>query len=682
MDIAAELRELARNLYWTWHPHTVDVFRDLDYTLWREVNHNPVALLSRFTPQQLEKRATELGLEARISYATHRLEDYLTATHTWGAYHAGPLYARPVAYFSAEFGIHESLPIYSGGLGVLAGDHLKSASDLGVPVVGVGLFYAKGYFTQQMEADGRQSERYFEADVEGLPLERALGPGGKPLRVQVETRTSDIHLGVWTASVGRSRLILLDSEVDENSDEDRALTANLYGGDERTRIRQELALGVGGMRALEALGVAPGVVHLNEGHSAFATLELARMLMERDERPFADVQERAAAMTVFTTHTPVEAGHDRFEPGLVEQTLGPLREQLGLSPQDLLALGRVRPADSGEALCPTVLAIKMARSVNGVSAIHGAVTRAMWRQLWPGLPVHRVPIGHVTNGVHVASWLSMDMARLYSRHLRKDWHQRMCYPETWRPVGEIKDEEFWEQHQIMKVHLVNYVERCVRQQRERRGEPVGPDEPACARLDPSALTVGFARRFATYKRAGLLLEDLERLDAMVNNAEMPVRIVIAGKAHPADGPAKALLQHVFRVTGDPRFAGKVVFVEDYDINVCRHLVQGVDLWLNTPRRPHEACGTSGQKVLLNGGLNLSILDGWWAQAYDGTNGFAIGSGGEDSDPSAPGREGPGDALRGARAGSGPALLRARQGRRAALLGGHAEESYPDPRMAL
>ena len=632
MDIASALRELARNLYWTWHPHTVAMFRDLDAALWREVNHNPVEFLSRFTPEELEKRAAELGLQARINYATHRLEDYLTSTRTWGAYHAGPLHARPVACFSAEFGIHESLPIYGGGLGVLAGDQLKSASDLGVPMVGVGLFYAKGYFTQEVEPDGRQRERYFEADVEQLPLDRALGPGGGPLRVRVETRTSDIHLGVWTASVGRSRLVLLDSEVEENSEQDRALTAVLYGGDRRIRIRQELALGVGGMRALRALGVEPGVVHLNEGHSAFATLELARMLMERDARPFDQVQERAAGMTVFTTHTPVEAGHDRFDADLVEETLGPLRERVGLSPQGLMALGRVQPQDEREPLCTTVLGIRMSRAVNAVSSVHAGVTRAMWRGLWPDLPVHRIPIGHITNGVHVATWLSMDMARLYGRHLREGWQRRLGSPETWRPVGQIKDEEFWEQHQIMKVHLCGYVERCVRRQRERRGEPVGPEEPACARLDPAALTIGFARRFATYKRAGLLLRDLDRLDRLVNNPRMPVRLIISGKAHPADTPAKDLLQRVFQVTRDPRFVGRIVFIEDFDINVARHLVQGVDLWLNTPLRPHEACGTSGQKALLNGGLNLSILDGWWAEAYDSANGFAIGSGGEDSDP--------------------------------------------------
>jgi starch phosphorylase len=632
VDIAAELRELARNLYWTWHPEVIALFLDLDAALWRQVNHNPVEFLSRTSPERLAERAQEMGLEARINFAVHRLEEYLKAEHTWGAFHAGCLRARPVAYFAAEFGVHESLPIYSGGLGVLAGDHLKSASDLGVPLVGVGLFYAQGYFSQEIDRDGRQTERYFESDVSTLPLDRAMGKDGRPLHVIVRTRSSEIALSIWSAQVGRGSLVLLDSDVEENSREDRQLTATLYGGDERIRIRQELVLGVGGMEALEALGISPGVIHLNEGHSTFAALALARRLMERDGRPFSEVREQAAAMTVFTTHTPVEAGHDRFRPALAEETLGPLRESLGLSQQDFLALGRVDPADSNEPFCPTVVGMKMSRSIKAVSALHARVTRAMWRRLWPDLPVSRVPIGHVTNGVHVASWLAMGMERLFRRYLRQGWQERICYPETWTAVAEVDDLEFWEQQQMLKAHLVNYVRRCLRRQYERRGETDVSPELLGAKLGPATLTIGLARRFATYKRADLLLTDLNRLDKIVNDPERPVQIIYAGKAHPADEPAKALMQRVFQVTRDPRFAGKIVFIENHDINVSRHLVQGVDLWLNCPRRPLEACGTSGQKVLLNGGLNMSVLDGWWAEAYDGTNGFAIGEGGEHSDP--------------------------------------------------
>ncbi len=632
MDIAAELRELARNLYWTWQPEVIDVFRDLDPRLWREVNHNPVEFLSRFPQEELERKAADLALATRVTYAFHRLREYRQAKHTWGAFHAGRLHAYPVAYVSAEFGIHESLPIYSGGLGVLAGDHLKSASDLGVPLVAVGLFYAHGYFNQQLDAGGRQVELYLENNAGKLPLDRALDAHGQPMNVKVHTASGEIAVAVWTARVGRNRLVLLDSDVEGNSSSDRQLTHTLYGGDHTVRIRQELILGVGGLRALQALGVSPGVLHLNEGHSAFSVLELCREMMQAEGRRFHHVQERAAAMTVFTTHTPVEAGHDRFDPYTVEEALGPLRRELGLTLPALMALGRVHPNDPGEPFCMTVLGLKMTRSANGVSALHGRVSRSMWRRLWPELPEHQVPIGHITNGVHVASWLSRPIERLFSRYLGENWQQHLCYPETWEALQNIEDEEWWEQHQILKVRLVDYVRRCIRTQRERRaaGKEVGPE--ADVHLDPAALTIGCARRFATYKRADLLLRDLDRLDRIVNHPERPVQIIFAGRAHPADEPAKALVQDVFRVTQDPRFAGKIVFLEGHDINVERHMVQGVDLWLNVPRRPLEACGTSGQKALLNAALNLSILDGWWAEAYDGTNGFAIGSGTEHIDP--------------------------------------------------
>jgi len=631
VDIAAELRELARNLYWTWQPEIINVFRDLDPLLWRAVNHNTVDFLSRFSPPALRQKATELNLDARINYAFHRLRDYLNPKRTWGHVHAGPLRARPVAYFSAEFGLHESLPLYSGGLGVLAGDHLKSASDLGVPLVGVGLFYAQGYFNQVLADNGWQTERYFEADVDDLPLDRARAEDGTPLKVKVPTDGSEIVAGVWTAHVGRCRLILLDTDVEENSQQHRELTATLYGGDHRVRICQELILGVGGMRALGALGIRPSVLHLNEGHSAFAALELARELMERDERPFADVMESAAARTVFTTHTPVEAGHDRFDPPLLEEATGALRRGLGLSREQFLSLGRVRPQDGGESFCMTVLAMKVSRHINGVSAIHGRVSRRMWRSLWPARAESDVPIGHITNGVHALSWLSVPMARLYTRYLGQDWPQHLCYHETWAQVMDMDDEELWNQRQNQKRRLVNYVQRCMSRRRTPALADTAMDEAASPCLDPDALTIGFARRFAFYKRADLLLRDPERLDRIVNNPDRPVQIIYAGKAHPADDGGKNLIQTVWRITQDQRFKGKIVFIEDHDINVGRHMVQGVDLWINLPRRPMEACGTSGQKVLLNGGLNLSVLDGWWAEAYDGANGFAVGHGGEHSD---------------------------------------------------
>ena len=631
MSLHEQLQDLARNLYWVWHPEVIEIFRDLDPQLWREVNHNPAVFLARLSPEEVERKAEPLTLQARVTHALHQLEAYLEASYTWGACQAGVLRVRPVAYFSAEFGLHESLPIYSGGLGVLAGDHLKSASDLGVPLVGVGLFYAKGYFDQRLDADGRQQEAYFAADVNSLPIDLATDDKGKPLVVTVRTRPSEVRVKVWTAAVGRCRLVLLDTHVDGNRDEDKNLTAQLYGGGVQVRIRQELVLGVAGMRALAALGIQPGVLHLNEGHCAFAVLEQARRLMERDGRPFGDVAEQAAAGTVFTTHTPIEAGHDRFAPDLVEEVLGPTREALGLAPKDFLALGRRNPDDAGEPFCMTVLALKMSRYRNGVSALHGRVSRAMWRGLWPSLPVDRVPIGHITNGVHVASWLAAPMAGIYRDHLGPDWEQHLCTPETWHAMDEVDEEEFWQQHQTLKTSLVNFVRRRLRTQAEQRGE----EEPRTADgrplLDPDVFTVGFARRFASYKRATLLFTDLERLDALVNHADRPMQVIFAGKAHPNDSTGKDLLRQVIEVTRQKRFRERMVFVENHDINVARHLAQGVDLWLNTPRRPNEACGTSGQKAVLNGGLNASVLDGWWAEAWDGANGFAIGDGAERAD---------------------------------------------------
>ena len=632
MDIAEELRRLARNLYWTWQPDIIDIFRDLDPELWREVNHNPFEFLARLPEEQLNKRAANLALDARINYAFHQLRDYTEDTNTWGRLRAAPLHARPVAYFSAEFGLHESLPLYSGGLGVLAGDHLKSASDLDVPTVGVGLYYAQGYFNQTLDESGWQDEEYLESDVHELGLELLTDENRQPVQVTVNTRNSEIRIGVWTAYVGRNRLILLDSDLEDNRPEDRKLTAKLYGGDQSVRIRQELILGVGGLRALRAMGVTPGVLHLNEGHSTFALLEEARYLMETEARSFADAYERVGSRAVFTTHTPVEAGHDRFTAELMEETLGPVRQNLGLSKNDFLALGRENPQDHGQRFCMTVLGMKMAQRINGVSARHGRVTRRMWQQLWPERRTQDVPIQHITNAVHFPSWMAMPMARFYRRLLGANWQQKMCEPETWTSIREMDEEEFWEQQQILKVQLVNFLHRRVCRDcgGQNRGQVLHDHETL--NFDPSVLTIGFARRFTAYKRPELLLSNLDRLDRMVNNEQMPVQIVYAGKAHPADEEGKYLIQKVIETSRDPRFEGRLVFVEDYDINVTRHLVQGVDLWLNCPRPPLEACGTSGQKVVLNGGLNLSVLDGWWPEGYTGLNGFAIGDGRHHSDP--------------------------------------------------
>jgi glycogen phosphorylase len=617
---------LARNLWWSWDHDAVSLFRDLDPVRWKQLNQNPVSLLAEFPLAKLESRAAELVLHSRINYAYRRLQEYLQADRTWGTRHAGVLRPLPVAYFSAEFGIHESLPVYSGGLGVLSGDHIKSASDLAIPLVGIGLFYGQGYFRQRLDHNGWQQEEYLETDPTQLPLEVAIGTNGRPVAVKIETRSGSIHAKVWRVEVGRCDLFLLDSDVEDNTPDDRELTSRLYGGNARTRIRQELLLGIGGFRALTAMGITPGVLHLNEGHSGFAVLEAIRTRMVEEGIGFDSAVPRVSREVVFTTHTPVPAGHDRFDAELIEEHLGPLREQLGLSQESLMGLGRESPDNQQETFCMTVLGLRVSRRANAVSALHGEVSRAMWAGLTPGKQEDKVPIGHITNGVHVPSWLAPQMFRLYDRHLGTNWHQRSSDARTWEGIENVDDGELWETHLSLKSQLLEFVRRRAVEQAERRLESREVLQRLAKVLSPDALTIGFARRFATYKRANLILADIESLATMVNDPKRPVQFIFAGKAHPNDEPGKRVLQQIAELMRNSRFADKFVFVEDYDINVGRYFVQGVDVWLNNPRRPLEASGTSGQKVVLNGGLNLSVLDGWWAEAYDSMNGFSIGTG--------------------------------------------------------
>jgi starch phosphorylase len=625
---------LARNMWWSWDASAMSLFQDLDPARWEELGRNPVALLSEMPLDDLDERIGDLALAHRINHTFRRLQEYRERSATWGDTHAGVLQRQPVAYFSAEFGIHESLPVYSGGLGVLAGDHIKSASDLGVPLVGVGLFYGQGYFRQRLDASGWQQEEYAEVDVTRLPLEPAVGPDGEPIVPEIATRGGVLRARVWQAAVGRRTLLLLDSDVDGNTPDDRALTARLYGGDLRVRIRQELLLGIGGLKALHALGIVPGVLHLNEGHSAFAVLEAVRHCMEREGVDFETAVRQVARRTVFTTHTPVPAGHDRFPPDLVEEHMGPLRDTLGISRERLMSLGRVNPDDAGEEFCMTVLGLRISRRANAVSSLHGDVTRHMWTGLWGDRPEEDVPIGHITNGIHVPSWLAPQMQQLYDRHLPSEVAREDALPEISAGIENVSDGALWETHVALKIRLLDAVRRQVLREAARRGEPAVVLEQLSHALSQDALTIGFARRVATYKRASLFLRDPDRLASLVNDPQHPIQFVIAGKGHPRDEPAKGVLQHIHELSRDSRFIGKLVFLEDYDISLGRQLVQGVDVWLNNPRRPQEASGTSGQKVLLNGGLNLSVLDGWWAEAYDGTNGFAIGVGETHTSPEA------------------------------------------------
>ena len=616
LTLKDKLTGLGLNLWWAWHPEVIDLFRELEPAIWHETNHNPIALLARVRDDLLAERIERESLESRINFHYHRLQEYLVDERTWCAARAGILRTTPVAYFSAEFGLHESLPLYSGGLGVLAGDYLKSASDLGIPAVGVGLFYARGYFRQRVAASGWQQEEYGTSDIATFPLVHAAAADGSTLMVRVDCGSEILHALVWIAHVGRARLVLLDSNVDANPPHLRELTASLYGGDQLTRVRQEILLGIGGLRALRALEIRPSIIHLNEGHSAFAILERVRERVEDDGLTVDDALRDTAIHTVFTTHTPVEAGHDRFSADLMEQQLAWLRTRLGLDHAGFMALGRVDRNNVSEPFCMTVLGLKGSRKRTGVSSLHGHVTRRMWKGVWPDRDEEDVPIGHITNGVHTPSWLAPSLKALYDRHLGPDWLTGQADPGVWQALAEVNDGELWEVHTVLRRSLIDFVRR-------RANAP--------SVLDPNALTIGFARRFAAYKRATLLLTDLDRLARACGNASTPVQFVFAGKAHPRDDEGKRLIQQVIELSRDVRFNGRLVFVEDYDINVARHLVQGVDVWLNTPLRPLEASGTSGQKVAMNGGLNCSALDGWWAEAYDGHNGFAIGSGSVHAD---------------------------------------------------
>ena len=621
-----KLYALARNYWWCWQPEVVAIYRDIDPIRWRELDHNPILMLDEFTTDRLEQRGREAVLHSRVNYAYRRWQEYMASKQTWGDTHTGVLGHNPVAYFSAEFGIHESLPNYSGGLGVLAGDHLKSASDLGIPLVAVGLFYQEGYFVQQIDATGWQREVYPFVQNTRLAVTLATNSAGETVTVKVETRHGSIHARVWQADIGRITLYLLDCDVEQNTPEDRQLTARLYGGDQRIRIRQELVLGIGGARALTALGYEPSAIHMNEGHSAFAPLEFIRMRMIEDGFSFDAAMQKTVWHCCFTTHTPVPAGHDRFDWGLFDEHLGPIADQLGVGTGGLVSLGRVDPNNANEAFCMTVLAFKCSRRANAVSNLHGVVSRRMWTSLWPWRSEEEIPIGHITNGVHVASWLAPQMKSLYDRVLPLEWNLRSGEPAVWAGFENVTPGELWETHQALKNRMILFARNRMLRRAERLGLSESEKADIHTSLNPEALTIGFARRFAPYKRADLVLRDIELLGTIVADAKRPVQFLFAGKSHPADDNGKAILQRIFRLTQEPGFKGKVVFLEDYDINVARHMVQGVDVWLNNPRRPLEASGTSGQKVVLNGGLNCSILDGWWAEAFDGENGFAIGNG--------------------------------------------------------
>jgi starch phosphorylase len=641
-SIPAELQPLttlARNLWWSWNESARDLFARIDPELYGRLSENPIALLSAAPQARLDALAKDADYVAKLRRIKGELDTYL-ARETWfdRTYRGTPFAGATIAYFSMEFGVHESVPVYSGGLGVLAGDHLKSASDLGLPLVGVGVAFSQGYFRQSLDHEGWQTERYPPNDWHDLPVSPALASDGSRITVAVtlpalgqpEGKVRNVNLQAYRVDVGRVPLYLLDANLLENAPEDRALTNTLYGGDKNHRIRQEILLGVGGVRMLEALGVRPSVCHMNEGHSAFLALERVRQLMVREGASFDVAAEASSAANVFTTHTPVPAGNDAFAYDVITPYLRVLAEGLGMGGEEVRKLGKADPAQQGGEFSMPVLAIKMADRYNGVSVLHGREARAMWKGLWPELDEHEVPIGSITNGVHVGTWVARDLAALYARVLGPDWQERGDDRALWSRILDVPDAELWALRDRARARLVSELPARMRALTERKGlvfDPGKLPEP----LDPNALTLGFARRFATYKRGTLLLRDAERLARILGRKDRPVQLVFAGKAHPQDWGGKELIRDIVRASRHDAFKGRIVFVEDYDMSVARALVSGVDVWLNTPRRPLEASGTSGMKAALNGVLNASVLDGWWAEAYAGDNGFAIGHGEEYAD---------------------------------------------------
>lgn len=624
------LRDLAYNLRWCWEPESLGLFQRLDRELWNTTNHNPVQILGQVKQERLRDLAKDQGFMAHLDRVWESHQKYIHGA-SWFTRTYGSDQALCVAYFSAEYGISESVPIYSGGLGVLSGDHLKAASDLGIPLVAVGLLYRQGYFRQYLNADGWQQEVYSENDFYNLPVTLLRAPDGAPLTIQIEYPGHSVTAQVWEMNVGRTKLLLLDTNVPVNASEDQEITAQLYGGGQDMRIKQEILMGVGGVRALQAAGYTPDIFHMNEGHSAFLGLERIRQIMATEHVDFWTAQETVRAGNVFTTHTPVAAGNDTFSPEAVRFFFRDYVQSLGISMDEFLGLGRQNAHDANEQFCMTVLAFNLAAHSNGVSKLHGYVSRTMWQAVWPGVPRDEVPIGSITNGIHTHTWISQEMATLYDRYLGPTWAENPADQEVWKHAREIPDAELWRTHERRRERLVVFARKRLSTQLQRRGAPQREVTQADEALDPDALTIGFARRFAQYKRGNLLLRDVERLKKLLCDRDRPLQIIFAGKAHPADTMAKEIIRELLHFMSDPAVRRHVVFIEDYDMNVARYMLQGVDVWLNTPRRPLEASGTSGMKAAANGGINLSVLDGWWCEGYSPECGWAIGQGEEYQD---------------------------------------------------
>lgn len=630
-DPLKDLEFVAQNMFWSWNADCVDLFKRIDGNLWSACRHNPVKMLGNTSQAKFESLAKNDGFLGELRRITEKLRSYLDAP-TWFEKVCSKTSKPIIAYFSAEFGIHECLPIYAGGLGILAGDHIKSASDLGIPLVGIGLLYQKGYFHQYLNVDGWQQEVYVENDFYNMPVELIRKESGRPLTISVEYPGRCVSAQIWCASVGRVKVYLLDTNIPANSLADRMITSSLYGGDRELRIRQEIMLGIGGLKALSAMGITPAVCHMNEGHAAFMALERIRDLRSAKNMTFDEAVEATRAGNVFTIHTPVKAGLDEFRVELMDRYFANYFPKLGINRDRFLGLGRMLADDENETFKMPILALKLSSYANGVSKLHGEISRGMWGSLWPGVPLDEVPIKSVTNGIHTKNWLSDEMDSLYERYLGPNWADETMDKSIWENVEQIPDEEFWHIHQRCRERLIVFARNRLKMQMQRRGTYHTELNHAEEVLDPETLTIGFARRFATYKRGTLLLRDPQRLMKLLTDPKRPVQLIFAGKAHPRDAEGKDIIRHIIHFAAQHDVRRRIVFLENYDIDMARVMVRGVDVWLSNPRRPMEASGTSGMKAAVNGVLNISTLDGWWCEGYTPDGGWVIGAGESYEDP--------------------------------------------------
>ena len=624
----SKLSEIANNLWWSWNTEYLRLFKKIDKDLWESIGKNPVKFLKLVSQEKLEKVSKDQKFLEEYNTIANNYENYINSKNTWFSKNYPKNENDLIAYFSAEYGLDETIPIYSGGLGILSGDHLKSASDLGLPFVAVGILYKEGYFIQKLNKYGEQENNYVKADLNNLPIEAVKDSEGKDLKITVDYPERKLYLKVWKINVGRIKLYLMDSDIEENSEEDRKVTLQLYGGDQDMRIKQEIVLGMGGVKLLKTLGLNPTVYHMNEGHSSFLTLELIKDLMEEKKISFDMAKDITTSKTVFTTHTPVPAGNDIFPLNLVEKYFKDFWPKLGLNREEFLKLG-MKPTEKLEnGFNMGILALRNAGKKNGVSKLHGAVSRELFGEVWPNIAANESPIGYVTNGIHTCSWLAQNLKELYNEYLIPYWQDNMHKDEVWKQIKDIPNERLWEEHQARKEKMLKMVKQNTTERLKRAGVSYEEIKEITSKLNPNALTIGFARRFATYKRATLIFKDIERITQILNDSEKPVQLIFAGKAHPLDKAGQDLIKYINELAMKPQFKGKIFVLENYNIGMSRYLISGCDVWLNNPRRPMEASGTSGQKASVNGVINFSVLDGWWAEGYDQTNGWTIGTNAE------------------------------------------------------